>query len=74
PSAATKAWRIAFPSAVRMGIFCTLGSVLEAREADANAAGKIVKTAMEQAAQPDVMLKAPLVAEVGIGPNWAAAH
>lgn len=48
--------------------------VLEAREADANAAGKIVKTAMEQAAQPDVMLKAPLVAEVGIGPNWAAAH
>jgi len=43
-----------------------------AKEADATAA--LVKKVMEGACAPALTLSVPLVAETGIGANWAEAH
>ncbi len=48
--------------------------VFELPEADAEAAGEVIRSVMAGAARPAVDLSVPLGVEVGIGPSWGAAH
>ncbi len=48
--------------------------VFEAPEADAEAAGKIIREVMAGAAEPAVSLSVPLGVEIGVGKSWGAAH
>ena len=43
-------------------------------EADAEAAGKIIREVMAGAAEPAVSLSVPLGVEIGFGKSWGAAH
>ncbi|MBB3066419.1 DNA polymerase I [Limibacillus halophilus] len=48
--------------------------LFEVAEAEMEETAALVKQVMEQAPQPAVTLDVPLVADVGIGDDWAAAH
>ncbi|MDY0959348.1 DNA polymerase I [Sphingomonas sp. CFBP8993] len=48
--------------------------VFEAPEADAEAAGKVIREVMAGAAEPAVSLSVPLGVEIGFGKSWGAAH
>jgi DNA polymerase-1 len=48
--------------------------VFEAPEAEAEAAGALVRRVMEQAPAPAVSLSVPLDVEAKWGANWAVAH
>jgi DNA polymerase-1 len=48
--------------------------VFELPEADAEAAGAVIRRVMESAAQPAVALSVPLGVEIGTGKSWGAAH
>ncbi len=48
--------------------------LFEVAEAEMEETAALVKQVMEQAPQPAVTLDVPLVADVGIGEDWAAAH
>ena len=48
--------------------------VFEVPDADAEAAGAVIRRVMETAAAPAVVLSVPLGVEIGSGLNWGAAH
>lgn len=48
--------------------------VFEAPEADAEAAGAVIRDVMAGAAEPAVSLSVPLGVEIGFGKSWGAAH
>ena len=48
--------------------------VFEVSEAEAEAAGAVIRDVMERAAEPAIKLNVPLGVEIGTGPNWGAAH
>ncbi|HEX3066441.1 MAG TPA: DNA polymerase I [Dongiaceae bacterium] len=48
--------------------------LFEVPEAEVEATSAVVKKVMEGAAGPALELSVPLVADVGVGDNWAAAH
>jgi DNA polymerase-1 len=48
--------------------------LFEVPEAEIEATSAVVKKVMEGAAGPALELSVPLVADVGVGDNWAAAH
>jgi DNA polymerase-1 len=48
--------------------------VFELPEADAEAAGAVIRRVMETAAEPAVALSVPLGVEIGTGKSWGAAH
>jgi DNA polymerase-1 len=48
--------------------------VFEAPEADAEAAGAVIREVMAGAAEPAVSLSVPLGVEIGVGKSWGAAH
>ncbi|MCS6986258.1 MAG: DNA polymerase I [Sphingomonadaceae bacterium] len=48
--------------------------LFEAPEDEAGRAADVVRTVMERAAEPALHLSVPLGVEVGMGPNWGAAH
>ena len=48
--------------------------VFEVPEDDVDRARDVVRRVMESAAEPAVKLSVPLGVEVGVGPNWGAAH
>ncbi|MCT8001047.1 DNA polymerase I [Sphingomonas sanguinis] len=48
--------------------------VFEAPEADAEAAGAVIREVMAGAAEPAVTLSVPLGVEIGFGKSWGAAH
>jgi DNA polymerase-1 len=48
--------------------------VFEAPEADAEAAGAVIREVMAGAAEPAVSLSVPLGVEIGFGKSWGAAH
>jgi DNA polymerase I len=48
--------------------------LFEVPEAELEATAAVVKKVMEGAAGPALELSVPLVADVGVGDNWAAAH
>jgi DNA polymerase-1 len=48
--------------------------VFEVPEGDADAAAKVIREVMENAATPAVTLSVPLGVEIGTGRNWGAAH
>jgi DNA polymerase-1 len=48
--------------------------VFEVPEEDVEAAGRVIRTVMESAAEPAVKLDVPLGVEIGTGANWGAAH
>ena len=48
--------------------------LFEVPEAELEATAEVVKGVMETACHPVVELSVPLVADVGVGPNWAEAH
>ncbi|WP_184078914.1 DNA polymerase I [Sphingobium subterraneum] len=48
--------------------------VFEVPEADAEAAGAVIREVMENAASPLVTISVPLAVEVGTGKSWGAAH
>lgn len=48
--------------------------LFEVAEEDVNATIKTARTVMERAAEPIVNLSVPLVADAGVGQNWAEAH
>jgi DNA polymerase-1 len=48
--------------------------LFEVPEAELEATSAVVKKVMEGAAGPALELSVPLVADVGVGDNWAAAH
>lgn len=48
--------------------------VFEVPEDDVDRARGVVRRVMESAAEPAVKLSVPLGVEVGVGPNWGAAH
>ncbi|MFO1058464.1 MAG: DNA polymerase I [Dongiaceae bacterium] len=48
--------------------------LFEVPEAELDATSALVRRIMEQAPLPAVQLSVPLVAESGVGDNWAAAH
>ncbi len=48
--------------------------VFEVPEGKAEQAGAVIREVMERAAEPLVTLSVPLGVEIGVGPNWGAAH
>jgi DNA polymerase I len=48
--------------------------VFEVPEADAEAAGTVIRRVMETAAEPALQLSVPLGVEIGTGRHWGAAH
>ena len=48
--------------------------VFEVSEQHAEQAVKIITSVMEQAAEPVMKMKVPLVAEAGIADSWSEAH
>jgi DNA polymerase-1 len=48
--------------------------VFEVPEGHADAAAKVIREVMENAATPAVTLSVPLGVEIGTGRNWGAAH
>jgi DNA polymerase-1 len=48
--------------------------VFELPESDVEAASKVIRSVMENAAEPAVALSVPLGVEIGTGPSWGAAH
>jgi DNA polymerase-1 len=48
--------------------------LFEVPTAQLDRTSQIISSAMEGAAAPAVEMSVPLVAEVGIGSNWAEAH
>lgn len=48
--------------------------IFEVSEHHADQAIKVITSVMEQAAEPVVRLKVPLIAEAGIGDSWSEAH
>jgi DNA polymerase-1 len=48
--------------------------VFEVPEGEAEAAGRVIREVMELAAGPAITLSVPLGVEIGVGPNWGAAH
>jgi len=48
--------------------------VFEVKNAEVKKTAEVVREVMEKAPLPAVELSVPVVAEVGIGPNWADAH
>jgi DNA polymerase-1 len=48
--------------------------VFELPEADAEAAGAVIRDVMATAAEPAVALSVPLGIEIGTGKSWGAAH
>ena len=48
--------------------------LFEVPQAEVEATGKVVKKVMEEAPLPARQISVPLIAEVGVGPNWAEAH
>ena len=48
--------------------------LFEVPKAEVEATGKVVKKVMEEAPLPARQISVPLIAEVGVGPNWAEAH
>jgi DNA polymerase I len=48
--------------------------VFEVPEADAEAAGAVIRRVMENAAEPALKLSVPLGVEIGSGRHWGAAH
>ena len=48
--------------------------LFEVPEAEVEDTAALVKGVMERACDPVVVLSLPLIAEVGVGPNWAEAH
>ena len=48
--------------------------LFEVPTAQLDKTGQIISAAMEGAAAPAVEMSVPLVAEVGVGSNWAEAH
>ena len=48
--------------------------IFEVSEQHAVQAVKVITSVMEQAAEPVVKLKVPLIAEAGIAQSWSEAH
>jgi DNA polymerase-1 len=48
--------------------------VFELPEVDVEAASAVIRSVMENAAEPIVSLSVPLGVEIGTGPSWGAAH
>jgi DNA polymerase-1 len=48
--------------------------VFEVPEDDAERASAVIRSIMESAAEPAVKLDVPLGVDIGVGPNWGAAH
>jgi DNA polymerase-1 len=48
--------------------------VFEVPEGEVEGATKVIRRAMESAAEPAITLSVPLGVEIGTGPNWGAAH
>jgi DNA polymerase-1 len=48
--------------------------VFEVPIAEIDATGQVVRGVMEAAALPALDLSVPLVADIGVGDNWAEAH
>ncbi len=48
--------------------------VFELPEADVEAASAVIRSVMENAAEPAVTLSVPLGVEIGTGPSWGTAH
>ena len=48
--------------------------VFELPEGDVEAASVVIRSVMENAAEPAVTLSVPLGVEIGTGPSWGAAH
>ena len=48
--------------------------VFEVAEAEVAAATGVIRRVMEDAAAPALSLSVPLGVEIGVGPNWGAAH
>jgi DNA polymerase I len=48
--------------------------VFEVSIAEVGATGQVVRKVMEGAALPALELSVPLVADIGVGDNWAQAH
>ena len=48
--------------------------IFEAPEVEAKATKALITSVMENAANPTLTLAVPIVAEAGIGDNWADAH
>jgi len=48
--------------------------VFEVPIAEVEATGQMVRKVMEGAALPALALSVPLVADIGVGDNWAQAH
>jgi len=48
--------------------------VFEVPEAEVEGARAVIRRVMETAAEPAVRLDVPLGVEIGVGPNWGAAH
>ena len=48
--------------------------LFEVPEAEVEATAALVKTVMEGATLPALELSVPLIADIGIGANWAEAH
>ncbi len=48
--------------------------VFELPEGDVEAASAVIRSVMENAAEPAVTLSVPLGVEIGTGPSWGAAH
>ena len=48
--------------------------LFEVKDSEVEKTAKLVREVMEGAPLPAVELSVPIIAEVGIGPNWADAH
>ena len=48
--------------------------IFEVPDAQADEAVSVITSVMEQAAEPVVSLKVPLIAEAGIAQSWSDAH
>ena len=48
--------------------------IFELPEVDVEAASKVIREVMENAASPAVKLEVPLAVDIGTGPSWGAAH
>jgi DNA polymerase-1 len=48
--------------------------VFEVPEAEVDGATAVIRRVMERSAEPAITLSVPLGVEIGVGPNWGAAH